>query len=370
MSNSRHGRLVAAALLAASLVWPFGSAGAGSSPAVALPNVSLASISAQRAFRGSLPSVADYSQTAHTQARVRDVMTSSDYALASPICGASICGPNSNWVMWDTPFLLYDAKRARDDDWGYSSRSSGFATGISRMFGEYKSLGLAVGYDERSLKGRDGVSHREDGDAFHAAVYGGVGVGSFFFDAYAGFSWTSQRTRREVAGNRLGGNYNDAILSGGLKLSYVWRLPNEVRISPSLGLDYSRLHSNTFIERGPGAETLDKSGRNAAELPISVSVNRTFYSDFLGFGDNRSLWTPEARVSFAPRFGSRRATADSLSSGVRFESTRASRRQVAVGTGLKVQINDRFILALDYDYRFGDRGESSHLVTGAYGISF
>ncbi|MDR3077922.1 MAG: autotransporter outer membrane beta-barrel domain-containing protein [Planctomycetota bacterium] len=353
-----------AALVMAAPIW----SAAAATPVVASPNISLASIAVQRVFRSTLPSVADYSQTAHTQAKANEAVVSSDYALASPICGASICGPNSNWVMWDTPFLLFDNKRARDGDWGYNSRSSGFATGLTRLFGEYKSIGLALGYDERSLKGRDGVGQREDGDAFHAALYGGIGIGDFFMDAYAGFSWTSQRANRGAGA--ISANYNDAILSGGLKLSYVWCLPNEVRIAPAIGLDYSRLHSNAFAERGPGGDILGRADRSAAELPISLSVNRTFYSNFLAFGDNRSLWTPEARVSFAPQFGSRRAGVDSLSSGIRHESARAGRYQAAVGTGLKIQINNRFILALDYDYRFGDRGESSHLVTGTYGISF
>ncbi|MDR1533486.1 MAG: autotransporter outer membrane beta-barrel domain-containing protein [Planctomycetota bacterium] len=330
------------------------------------PAVSLASLSVQRVFRETIPSVSDYSQTAHSQAKA--VTIESDRALASPICGATICGPNSNWVMWDTPFLQFDRITGDAGNFGHDFRSSGFATGISRLFGEYKTLGLAIGYDERTLKGKGDIHRRGKGDAFHAALYGGAGAGNFFLDAYAGFSWTSQRTDRWsfAPAGRSHGNYNDVILSGGLRASYVWCLENEVRITPHLGFDYARLHNNQYTESN--GSFVEKNSFNSAQLPIGVAVNRTFATGFLSPGANQTLLTPEIRAAFIPQFGSR-SVRNEWSGGDPAAARKTGRFPVAIGAGLKVQINDRFILAVDYDCRFA-KNYTSQVVTGTYGISF
>jgi outer membrane autotransporter protein len=336
---------------------------------ILLPHLSVASISAQRVFRDTIPSVADYTQTAHSQAQA--IPVSSNTSLASPICGAAICGPNSNWVMWDTPFMQFDKMKATGNYGAYDFRSAGFATGVSRLFGEYTAIGLALGYDERKITGDSDPSAyaRGDGDTFHATLYGGTGFGNFFVDAYAGFSWTSERI--SLAGTPGGyGNYNDSILSGGFKASYVWCLENEVRIAPYLGFDYSRLHNNPVAyHQGGQPVAIDRLSHNSAQLPIGVAVNRTFYSDFLAYGGNRSLWTPEIRAAVTPQFGARQIRNTVIGTSDIISSAPASRYIASIGTGMKIQINDRFILAIDYDYRFGKR-YSSHLVTGTYGVSF
>ncbi len=128
----------------------------------------LTSLAAQREFRNTLPSIRNYSQTAHMRS------------------GANFCTPESNWVMWDTPFVTREKRDTNDGYLGYKTDIGGFATGISRLLGESSAIGLAAGYDHRKVSNTDGYYWRGRSDAFHSALYGGTALGCFFFDAYAG----------------------------------------------------------------------------------------------------------------------------------------------------------------------------------------
>ena len=328
-----------------------------------------ASLTMQRQFARVLPSIADYSQTAHKVSSAN----------------GSYCAPDANWVMWDTPFLTHEARRTNDDYMGYRNTSSGFATGISRMLGETTAVGLALGYDARKMTNRDGYHWRNRADAFHAAIYGGTALGCLFVDGYAGYSRSWQRTERdmEFANDyaRYHGNFNDTILSGGLKASYVLILPNEMRITPSIGLDYSYIRTGSFYESGSrntggvGYWAVDKASHHSLQTPIMVSANRTFSANFLTFGGACSLWTPEVRAGYVTQFGAKRTSVrartidGSLPHKYSATSNEIGGSYGTIGTGLKIKIRDKFIFAVDYDYTFGDK-YSNHTVTGTYGVSF
>ena len=78
----------------------------------------LTSLAVQRVFRNAIPSVSDYSQTAHRQ--------NENSSLG--VCTGSICAPEHKWVTWDTPFLQWDTQKRNDGYLGYDLSASGFAT--------------------------------------------------------------------------------------------------------------------------------------------------------------------------------------------------------------------------------------------------
>ncbi len=329
----------------------------------------LTSVMVQREFRKALPSIHTYNQTAHMQ------------NAGNP------CAPGSRWVMWDTPFAMRENRKSKDGYLGYKTNVSGFATGISRMLDETTAIGLAIGYDYRKMDGRDDYYLKERGDTFHAALYGGTALGCFFFDGYAGYSRTWHRTERDIYGNadidRASANFNDTVLSAGIKASYVWILPNEYRITSSVGLDYSHIRQShiTDNERWDAAgivfnHAIDKANHNFVQMPLIVSANRTFSAEFLKFGGFCSLWTPEIRVGYIPQFGSKRTDVqtnfDTGATGrVNFQSKSADigRNHGLVGGGLKLKLRDRVILAVDYNYQFAKKYDN-HTLTATYGVSF
>ena len=353
------------------------------------------SISVQRQFVSALPSIYSYSQTAHYQDRA-DLGSSNAYASADQklisssygACPTTMCSPGSRWVMWDVPFMVNETKKRDDGYLGYEQTVSGFATGISRLIGESSAIGLAIGYDYRKLNGRDGYHMKNRADAFHAALYGGTNIGHFFFDAYAGYSRTWNRTHRSVydpvGTSQYAGNYCDTVLSAGAKASYVWIFSNDIRITPSVGIDVSHVRSSGFTEtqvtNGGGNNDrlgVDKNTYTKIAVPIMVSANKTFSSSrFLCFGGKPSLWTPEVRGGYVPQFGSKRARADvafldGANAGARFSSKSTSMADDygTVGAGVKIKLRDKYIFAVDYDYSFASEYQN-HTVTAMYGVSF
>jgi outer membrane autotransporter barrel domain len=331
------------------------------------------SISTQRIFREAFPSVADYSQTAHRQSTEEN-------------CGlvpGSICAPGKRWVMWDTPWIQKDKRKSKDGYLGYDYESSGFATGFTYLLDDKTEIGFAVGYDYRELEGRDGYYQKVKGDSFHAALYGGKAIGPLFLDAYAGFSWTSQRAKRgyiDSFNNQAvdtNGNYNDTILSAGFKASQVYIVGNDIRITPAIGFDFSRISTNNTTESGSrGNLQVAGDSYNSFQTPITVAVNKTFQSNFLAFGGVCSLWTPEVRGGYVPQFGSKRSdvsaivyNVDPQPFAINSQSAKQTGSYGTVGAGMKIQIKDKFIFGLDYDYRFGSKYDS-HVITGTYGVCF
>ncbi|MCC8108499.1 MAG: autotransporter outer membrane beta-barrel domain-containing protein [Planctomycetes bacterium] len=270
------------------------------------PDVMGASITIQREFRRTLPSVSSYSQTAPSQYHADSGVSGHAFAdVASRDARyagfpTTICIPGTRWVMWDSPFyMMRDNKKPADGFLGYSTAVAGFATGLTRMLGDSGAIGLAVGYDARRMtpKGK-GYHFRNKADTLHLALYGGTTLGNLSFDAYAGWSRSWNRMEREVTweGDRVGifkDGYRDNVYSAGIKASYVWVLPNDIRITPSFGLDLSHVHMDAISDTSPDAWESglrsSETGYSNLAMPILVSVNRTFGSDFWTFDGARSL---------------------------------------------------------------------------------
>lgn len=172
------------------------------------------------------------------------------------------------------------------------------------------------------------------------------------------------------------------MYSAGLKASYVWILGNDMRITPSLGIDFSHVRMSGATERettnynADGRLRTDKSSFTSVAMPLMVSMNKTFASCFLAFGGYESLWTPEVRGGFVPQFGSKRAGVDisifgdpSAITPINIQSTRFNKSYGTVGAGLKIKLRDKYSFGVDYDYSFSSKWRR-HSLTAMYGVSF
>ena len=328
----------------------------------------LTSLAVQRAFRNAIPSVSDYSHTAYGQ-------------------------NENNWVVWGAPFFQRNTQKRNDRYMGYDLTTDGFAAGITRLLGRNSSIGLALGYSSHEQSGRNGYHLDVDADTFHSALYGGTSIGSFFVDAYAGYSRSSKHSNRQFTVEHNEADFHDEIWSAGIKAGYKWVLPGGIRITPAIGLDYGHIKQSSILEdvlwlqgQDVAANQLE-TGRatyHSVHMPVTVTVNKTFEANFLRFGgDAPSLWTPEIRGGFVSQLGSKRAsvkTTDHLgyiAKGHRgdFDSFRYTADSIAnesygmVGAGLKLQIRNGWTFGVDYDYAFGSK-YGSHVLAATFGISF
>ncbi len=322
----------------------------------------LTSIAAQRTFSGVLPSAADYAGK-----------------QAFPEASGPSCAP-AGWEVWASPFGRVAEHDGEGIFNGYEFDQFGGSVGLTRSFGN-AFLGVSVGYDHRKTKMGDFASIKnlsgtgenlEDasvkGDALHTALYGGATFGSFFVDAYAGFSRSWNDTTLAAWDNRYDGKYADNVYSAGLKIGNVWNLSCDARLLASIGLDYSHVKTPEYdIHYSTGFDDVRSSSFNSAELPIMLGLDKTFSSGGVS-------WTPEIRAGWIPRFGARSssfACADSTAPNDVYyaRSTRQPTSYGVVGTGLTVRASDKVRVGLDYDFRFARR-ETSHTFSASLGIGF
>ncbi|MCD8138614.1 MAG: autotransporter outer membrane beta-barrel domain-containing protein [Planctomycetaceae bacterium] len=252
------------------------------------------------------------------------------------------------------------------------------------MIGETSAIGFAVGYDARTLARKDGYHFRNKADTLHLALFGGTNIGNFFIDGYAGWSRAWNRMERETTDmgvrNSLNkANYRDDVYSIGVKASYVWILQNDMRITLSVGLDFSHVRMEGINERfhsgASAAETL-RSGRstyNNFSIPVMVSASKTFSSNFMTFRGAPSLWTPEIRGGYVGVVGDKRPEVDFRNDdknlNFKTKGAKFTGSYGTVGAGLKVKFADKYIFAVDYDFTAGDKYRN-HSITGMYGVSF
>lgn len=346
-------------------------------PGDGFANSMLASSDVRSKFDGVLPSAASFTRTANKWVSLRSDTKAmlSDDALASTSPSPYGIGQNT-WVAWGAPFFSWDRRRSDGDTYGYNLYSGGGAVGVSRLFGDSSFLGVAAGYDYRKQTMRDGLDQRIKADAMHLALYGGTAIDAFFIDAHLGWSRAWQRSDRNTAayglypGEHLTGDYHDDVYSAGAKVGYVWTFDNEMRLIPTVGLDYNHVRQSAMNEgtNYPGgyfpSAALSKSGASydSVRVPVMLAVNRTFET---GYEGDRKLWTPEIRGGWVPRFGPKRATVDVTTYGLPFNAGNPATASIqsidpgtsygTVGAGLAVQFNDRFGLGVDYDFLFGSR---------------
>jgi outer membrane autotransporter protein len=319
-------------------------------------NVMGASINAQREFRGALPSIYSYTRTARDQDRA-------DAAA-------------SKWALWGTPFWTKEIQKADSGYLGYEQTVSGFAIGISRMIGESGMVGLAVGYDERKMTERDEYNMENEADTFHAALFGGTNIGNFFIDGYAGYSRSKNHSEHDLYKTGFAfeqtnkADYSDTIWSAGAKVGYVWVLPNDMRITPSIGLDFSRISIDSFDERTVGASGTTVSGLGGSysglAMPLMLTMNKMFASD-------NSTWALEVRGGYVPQFGDQRAEIGMMENN-NFEhytvkSGKLDESYGTVGGGLKVKLRDKHTIGIEYDYLFSDE-YANHSLKATYSVSF
>ncbi len=353
------------------------------------PDVMGASITIQRQFRRTLPSISSYGQTASSRYRADSGVSGHAFADVADRdaryagCPTTMCVPDARWVMWDSPFYMRDNKKPADGFLGYSTAVAGFATGLTRMLGDSGAIGLAIGYDARRMtpKGK-GYHFRNKADTLHMALYGGTTLGNFSLDAYAGWSRSWNRMEREVLedGDLFGifkGSNRDNVYSAGIKASYVWTLPNDTRITPSFGLDFSHVRmdaiSDTSSPEWDSGLRSSETGYSNLAMPIMVSVNRTFGSDFLTFNGARSQWTPEVRAGYVPVIGRDHASIDFHSANnldyFKTKSAKFTGSYGTIGSSLKVKLADKFMFEAAYDFTLGTKYQN-HSVTGTFGVSF
>ena len=270
---------------------------------------------------------------------------------------------------------------------GYNLSSAGFAIGVDRTLTPNLLAGAALGYDFAYLN-FDSIRSKSEMDAFHSMLYGSWFNGSYYVDAYGGYTKNFYDTRRNIninnkafsttAQNGYNNNafsatarsrYHDDMGSVGIEVGRTQQM-GDYLLTPSLGLHYIHLWSPNVTEKDGGEANLHVAcgEYQSFRLPIGVKASRIFT------GERGVVWMPEARMFYIRELADDSAgvqTAFVAVPSAMFEADggKWGRNSGRLGAGVNAQLSNRVNLRVDYDYEIYNY-TSAHVATATLGVQW
>ncbi len=236
-------------------------------------------------------------------------------------------------------------------------------------------MGVSSAYSTGEIENNEGFT-TTDVETFNMGAYASYNHRSgFFADANAGFglSWNKTNTTDVIAGGglRKEGKYRNTSFQMGTTVGYAFTLPQEFKIIPSIGLQYTHVRQQGWSEkiRSPSqiANWFGKSNSNYLSMPVQVRVNKTF-----SLGGEASI-TPEVRAAWIyeakdPQARVRMGYVGSNASAT-LHGIDPGRSRGLLGIGVKAKFNRHVDAFVDYNFEFRS-GYSNHNIMAGLGLSF
>jgi hypothetical protein len=231
-------------------------------------------------------------------------------AVANAFCGAG------GWIQGSGTVFNADGSATVD---GYQADTAGFLAGIDKALNAQGTrLGIAVGYDESSIK--TGLGSKGTVDTTRVGLFASQPVGVFTLAAdimYGHFDTTTSRvTGIGEAGSKSSGN----IFSGGFEAETLMPI-GVFDIIPSAGIRFASVSAGSFRESAPGAEQAFAvngagSGYDSVQPFVNIDASTRVFTP------NNIAITPDVSVGYIYEAGTRaRAVTVDSQDGTTFESS-------------------------------------------------
>ena len=257
---------------------------------------------------------------------------------------------------------------------GYDLSSVGFAFGMDRTIVNNLFLGVALGYDNTYQK-FDSIRSSSQSDAFRSMVYGSWFNGTYFVDAYAGYTKNRHDTKRNIdIDNTFSATarskYGEDAASVGLEVGRQYERRNGLLLAPSVGFHYVHLGHSSITETGGGEANLYIAGSNyqSFQVPFGIKASRVF------MGSYGIALIPEARISYVRELADDAAIVRTSFANVRdvtflAKSGDRGRDMGRLGFGVSGQLPKRLNFRFDYDYEVY-RHTTASTLAGSLGMSW
>ncbi|WP_241812807.1 autotransporter outer membrane beta-barrel domain-containing protein, partial [Herbaspirillum sp. C7C2] len=284
-----------------------------------------------------------------------------------PASGVS-SGESADFQAWIMPFDARVNQGDREGSAGFSANTWGLVGGIEAPIGEAR-VGVSYAYGNTSVSGNTalaGTASRSRIDASILGLYGSLPVGSMTLGLQLDAGWNLSHTQRELRFGGLNrsavGDYGGLSTHAGAALAQVLPLTPSLSLTPALQLDYTRLQSNAYTERGADALDLHVENRIVASRFAPATVAQSGPASGLSSGESadRQAWIMpfDARVNQGDRDGSAGFSANTwgLAGGIEgdlgmarlglsyaYGNTNVSGNTALSGTGSKSRIESNVV---------------------------
>ncbi|MCC8167225.1 MAG: autotransporter domain-containing protein, partial [Planctomycetes bacterium] len=274
--------------------------------------------------------------------------------------------------LWVGALGAWGKQDNRYGTYGYKYDSQGVIAGYDWERGDF-TIGASVGWTTGDMRTNDLATHT-DVDTMNVGLYASYDpVSGFFADANVGYGRSWNKASTIVTGSGGGtrnGNFSNSAMQAGLNMGYTLECA-EFRITPTLGLQWTRVKQDGWTESGTGTSLINNwfgdSNHDYVEVPIAMRLSRAFQFA------NGVVVTPEARAAYIANIGD---SAPTIRMGYVGSSDSTTLHGIdpgagrgVVGGGVKANINHFLDADFDYNYEFRS-GYRNNSFTGGVGLSF
>lgn len=296
----------------------------------------------------------------------------SSEALASPADGGCFVQEKVNRI-WLGAFGAWTRQDDKGGHYGYKYDASGFVLGYDWEQAGDLTLGVSGAYSSGDVKNNPNTAQTKV-ETINLGMYASYDpVGGLFADAAINYGHSWNKASIDALGGRgyRKGDYSTHSFGGGVNVGYVFERDNGVRVTPTLGIQWTHVHQNGWDERtsraGMLAQWYDGTDDDYLEVPLAVRVNKSYQLA------NGMILTPEARAALIFDVGPTRPTVRTGYVGGGETTTLygmdPGKTRGLIGAGVKANLSNQIDAYLDYNHEFRSGYTNSNL-TGGVGVSF
>jgi len=187
-------------------------------------------------------------------------------------------GESADRQIWVMPFDARVNQGDRDGSAGFSANTWGLAGGVEGDL-EMARVGLSYAYGNTSVSGNTalaGTGSKSRIESNVIAAYASLPARDMTLGLQVDAGWNVSRSQRELSFGGLhrsaSADYGSLSTHAGANLSQALPLSHSVSLVPALQLDYTRLHSRAYTERGADAMNLQVEGKITQALVLGVEA--------------------------------------------------------------------------------------------------
>ena len=268
-------------------------------------------------------------------------------------------------ATWLKPFGSWVRQDAKGDVAGYDADTGGIALGIDAEVTDGVRLGTSFAYSTTNVTGKGEGKSKTDVKSYQWTVYADHTADDFYVEGMLGYAVNSSKSSRRLTFGGLNrtakGDYDSTQYMAGVSGGMPMQIKTDVFVTPTAGLSYTRVSSDSYTETGAGNLNLKVNPDGVDVLIASLGAKAHTH---IKQGDG--IFVPSARVGLSYDFMADQATATGTytGGGAAFKVKGMKAEKLAGNFGLGLAYDDgAWSVGANYDaeVKSGYTGHSASL---------
>ena len=268
-------------------------------------------------------------------------------------------------ATWLKPFGSWVRQDAKGDVAGYDADTGGIALGIDAEVSDGVRLGTSFAYSTTKVTGKGEGKSKTDVKSYQWTVYADHTADEFYVEGMLGYAVNSSKSSRRLTFGGLNrtakGDYDSTQYMAGVGGGMPMQVKTDVFVTPTAGLSYTRVSSDSYTETGAGNLNLKVKPDDVDVLIASLGAKAHTH---IKQGDGTLV--PSARAGLSYDFMADQATATGTytGGGAAFKVKGMKAEKLAGNFGLGLAYDDgAWSVGANYDaeVKSGYTGHSASL---------